>query len=468
VIAPPTDLAALSLSEASRLVRARAVSPVELTNACLERIERHQPALNAFIEVTAEAALERARAAEREIAAGRWLGPLHGIPIALKDLIDVAGTPTTAASRAFADRIPAVDAEVTRRLRAAGAVLLGKLNLHELAFGASSVVSAFGPVINPWSPAHTAGGSSSGSSVALAAGMCFGALGSDTGGSIRQPAAFANVVGLKPTYGRVSLRGVIPLSTYNDHVGPMTRTVLDAALMLQVLAGYDREDVTSVDAPVPDYAAALAAPAGFRLGIARAHYFEDADPEVAAALEAAIDVLADVTASRRDVIAPAYLDATVFRGEIWEVHRERATRTPELLQPDTVRRIHTGEDVDAPTYIARRREMEELRRRSPRTFADADVDVLITPTSAAQAFEVSGAPRGFDELRWAELETLRNTRPLNASGLPALSVPCGFSAAGLPIGMQIVGPPGGEPAVLAVAHAYQERTDWHRRRPPIE
>ncbi|MSR36146.1 MAG: amidase [Gemmatimonadetes bacterium] len=463
----PTRLAELSLSEASRLIRDRVVSPVEVTTACLERIERHQPALNAFITVTADEALERARAAEREIAGGRWLGPLHGIPIALKDLVDVAGVPTTAASRVFAQRVPPVDAEVTRRLREAGAVLLGKLNMHELAFGASSVVSAFGPVLNPWSPAHTSGGSSSGSSVALAAGMCFGALGSDTGGSIRQPAAFANVVGLKPTYGRVSLRGVIPLSTYNDHVGPMTRTVLDAALMLQVLAGYDPEDVTSVDLPVSDYGAALAPPpAGFRLGIARAHYFESADSEVAAALEAAIAVLADVTESRRDVAVPAYLDATVFRGEIWELHKGRVEKTPELLQPDTVRRIHTGADVDAPTYIARRREMDELRRSSPRDFRD--IDVLITPTSAAQAFEVAGAPRGFEELRSAELTTLRNTRPFNASGLPALSVPCGFSAAGLPMGMQIVGPPGGESAVLAVAHAYQQRTEWHQRRPPID
>src|SRR5688500_4434060 len=247
----------LSLSEASALVRDRKVSPVALTEACLARVERHGRALNAFITVTADAALDRARAAEREVARGAWKGPLHGIPIALKDLIDTQGVRTTAASGVLEDRVPERDAPLTRRLKDAGAVLIGKLNMHEFAYGGSSVVSRFGPVQNPWSAAHTPGGSSSGSSVAVAAGLCYGAVGSDTGGSIRQPAAFGNIVGLKPTYGLVSTRGVIPLSTYNDHVGPMTRTVLDAALMLQAMAGYDPEEATSIALAIPDYAAAL-------------------------------------------------------------------------------------------------------------------------------------------------------------------------------------------------------------------
>lgn len=457
------DLTDLTIAEISRLIRALDVSPVDLARACLERIERLDGELNAFITVTGERALADAGSAEREIAAGRWRGPLHGVPIALKDLIDTEGVRTTGASGVFEDRVPERDAHVTARLRAAGAVVLGKLNLHELAYGASSRVSRFGPVQNPWSPGHTAGGSSSGSAVAVATGMCYGAVGSDTGGSIRQPAAFANVVGLKPTYGLVSTRGVIPLSAYNDHVGPMTRTALDAALMLQVMAGYDPGDVTSAELAVPDYAEALGSVEGVRLGIPRAHFHEGVDAEIADALARALDVLGGLTASRREVSVPAYLDGTVFRAEIWAYHREMVARAPERYQPDTLRRIRAGEEVDAPTYIARRREMDELRRSARRVFDE--VDLLIVPTSAAPPFAV--APYGFEELRAAELATLRNTRPFNALGWPAASVPCGFSAAGLPIGMQIVGPPGGDAGVLALAHAFQQRTDWHERRPPL-
>ena len=460
------DLTDLSLSEASALVRDRKVSPVALTEACLARIERHGPALNAFITVTADGALARAREAEREVARGAWRGPLHGIPIALKDLIDTQGVRTTAASGVLEDRIPERDAPVARRLADAGAVMLGKLNMHEFAYGGSSVVSRFGPVLNPWSAAHTPGGSSSGSSVAVAAGLCYGAVGSDTGGSIRQPAAFGNIVGLKPTYGLVSIRGVIPLSVYNDHVGPMTRTVLDAALMLQVMAGYDAEDVTSVALAVPEYAAALGPTVDLRLGVPRTHFQEQMDPDVKVALERALVVLSELTVLQREVEVPAYMDNTVFRAEIYAYHRETLARTPEKYQPDTLRRIMTGADVDAPAYIAKRREMDELRRSARRLFET--VDLLIMPTSPVPAFPVAGLTRSFDELRAAELATLRNTRPFNALGWPAVSVPCGFTAAGLPIGMQIVGPPGGEAVVLALAHAYQQRTDWHERRPPLD
>ena len=448
------------------MVRTRAVSPVELTRACLDRIERHDPALNAFITVTAEAALAQARQAEAEVMQGAWRGPLHGVPIALKDLVDTAGALTTGASGVFVDRIPERDAEVTRRLRQAGAVLLGKLNLHELAYGASSVVSRFGPVRNPWSSRHTAGGSSSGSAVALAAGMCFGAIGSDTGGSIRQPAAFNNVIGLKPAYGRVSLRGVIPLSISNDHVGPMARTPLDAALMLQVLAGPDPEDPICLELEVPDYAAALGSTSTLRLGIPRAHFYEGVDPEVGAALAAALAVLAELTSSQREVSVPAYDDNTVFRAEIYAYHRDRVARAPELFQPDTLHRILSGADVDTATYLAKRHELEQLRQTADALFSEADL--FVTPTSAAVAFDVAGPPRGFDELRAIELTTLRNTRPFNALALPALSVPCGFTAAGLPIGMQIVGPRGGEGRVLALAQAYHRRSSWHERRPLLD
>ncbi len=270
-VANNTSLPSLTLSEASQLVHSKEISPVELTKACLGRIEQFNPKLNAFITVTADFALAEARAAEAEIQQGRWKGPLHGIPIALKDLVDTAGVRTTAASGVFKDRVPTQDAEVVRRLRAAGAVLLGKLNMHEFAYGGSSAISYFGPVRNPWNVAYSPGGSSGGSAAAVAAQLCYAAIGSDTGGSVREPAGYCGIVGLKPTYGRVSTSGVIPLSWSLDHIGPMTRTVMDTALMLQVIAGYDPQDPGSIDLPIPDYVATIAAStSSLRLGIPRA------------------------------------------------------------------------------------------------------------------------------------------------------------------------------------------------------
>jgi aspartyl-tRNA(Asn)/glutamyl-tRNA(Gln) amidotransferase subunit A len=265
-------LTELTLSEASELVRSKKISPVELTQACLSRIEQINPKLNAFITVTGDSALTQARDAESDIQRGRWKGPLHGIPIAFKDLVDTAEVRTTAASGLFKDRIPSQDAEIVRRLKAGGAVLLGKLNMHEFAYGGSSVISYFGAIRNPWNPAYSPGGSSGGSAAAVAAELCYGAIGSDTGGSIRMPAAYCGIVGLKPTYGRVSTRGVIPLAWSLDHVGPMTRTAMDAALMLHVIAGYDPEDTSSSDTPVQDYAAGLEAKtSSLRIGIPRVH-----------------------------------------------------------------------------------------------------------------------------------------------------------------------------------------------------
>src|SRR5438477_3108008 len=271
-----SNVSQLSLSEASQLVRSKKVSPVELTHECLSHIERLNPKLNAFITVTADSALAAARQAEAEIQHDRSRGPLHGIPIALKDVVDTAGVRTTAASDLFKNRVPAQDAEIVHRLKAAGAVLLGKLNLHEFAYGGSSVISYFGPVHNPWNLDYSLGGSSGGSAAAVALQLCYGAIGSDTGGSVRQPASYCGIVGLKPTYGRVSTSGVIPLSWSLDHVGPMTRTVRDAVLMLNVIAGYDQQDSASLDLPVPDYLAKIAAPiSSLRLGIPRAYFYDD-------------------------------------------------------------------------------------------------------------------------------------------------------------------------------------------------
>ncbi len=279
------DLAKLSIREAADLIRKKKVSPVDLTKACLARIDQANPSLNAFITITRESALQQAGVAESEVMRGNWRGPLHGVPIALKDLFDTAGVRTTAASGVFKDRIPTEDAEVVRRLKAAGAVLLGKTNMQEFAFGGTSIVSYFGPVHNPWEPNHIPGGSSGGSAAALAADLCYGALGSDTAGSVRLPASHCGIVGLKPTYGLVSIRGVIPLSWSLDHVGPMARTVTDTALLLQVIAGYDAQETTSVQMNVPDYSKALGAKvSSLRIGIPREFFFADLDPEIDAAI----------------------------------------------------------------------------------------------------------------------------------------------------------------------------------------
>ncbi len=457
----------LSLTEASQFVRSKKISPVELTQACLNRIEQLNSNLNAFITVTTDSALAQARKAEVEIQRGHWKGPLHGIPIALKDLIDTAGVCTTAASELFKNRVPTEDAEVVRRLKASGAVLLGKLNMHEFAYGASSVISAFGPVRNPRNPEYMAGGSSSGSAAAVAAELCYAAVGSDTGGSIRQPAAYCGIVGLKPTYGRVSARGVVPLSLSIDHVGPMTRTVADAALLLQVLAGYDAKDRTSMDAPVPDYTAALADKVpSLRIGIPPTHYYDGLHPEIEAAMETALRVLEKLTQSRKQVelsedINPSANNATgvlLTKAEAYAYHRVHVARSPQLYQPETLRRISTGAEVSAAAYSDALREMNQARRSVLRVFET--VDVLVTPTTAVPPFKISELLADPEKLRSREQITLRNTRPLNLLGLPTISIPCGRTSAGLPVGMQLTGTHGAETTVLRLAAAYERETNW--------
>ncbi len=439
---------------ASRL-RRKEISPVEVTRACLNRIEKLNPALNAFITVTGESALAEARAAEVEISRGEWRGPLHGIPIALKDLIDTAGTPTTAASALFEDSIPAEDAEVVKRLRHAGAVILGKNNLHEFAYGGSSLVSYFGDVHNPRNTAHIAGGSSGGSAAAVAAGLCYAAIGTDTAGSIREPAALCGCVGIKPTYGRVSARGVIPLSWSLDHVGPLAASVGDAAVVLQAIAGYDPLDVCSADVPVSDYVSDLRdATKTLRVGVPRAHFFDDLDGEVRAAVEQALVVIGTLVADVRDLQIQVSSDRTVQAAESFAYHAGHVARTPELYQPETLRRIRSGEKISAADYIQRRRELDLERRRARHIFAD--VDLLVTPTIPIPAPAIANLKKDPDALRPAELALLRNTRPFNVWGLPAVSVPCGVTKSGLPIGLQIAGPHWREDLVLRLAHAYEQ------------
>jgi aspartyl-tRNA(Asn)/glutamyl-tRNA(Gln) amidotransferase subunit A len=450
------------ISELAPRLRRKEVSPVELTRACLERIEKLNPALNAFITVTAESALAEARAAESEISRGEWRGPLHGIPVALKDLIDTAGTRTTAASGLYQNRVPTKDAEVVQRLRRAGAVILGKNNLHEFAYGGSSLVSFFGDVHNPWDVAHIAGGSSGGSAAAVAAGLCYAAIGTDTAGSIREPAALCGCVGIKPTYGRVSARGVIPLSWSLDHVGPLAATVGDTAVVLQAIAGYDPLDVCSADGPASDYVAGLGdATKALRVGVPRAHFYDDLDDEVRAAVERALAVIGALVAEVRDVQIEVSSDRTVQAAESFAYHAENVARTPELYQPETLRRIRSGEKISAAEYIQRRRELDEERRRAHDFFAG--VDLLVTPTMPIPAPAIAHLKRDPAALRPAELALLRNTRPFNVWGLPAISVPCGFTKGGLPIGLQIAGPYWREDLVLQLAHAYERRTEWHTR-----
>lgn len=459
----PADLAQLSLVEAAALLRRKAVSPVELTQTCLARIERLNPTLNAFITVTAEQALAHAREAETEIRRGHWRGALHGIPLALKDLIDTAGIRTTAASAVFKDRIPMEDAEVVRRLKAAGAVLLGKLNMHEFAYGGSSVPSFFGPVHNPWNLDYIAGGSSGGSASAVAAHLCYGALGSDTGGSIRQPAAYCGIVGLKPTYGRVSTRGAVPLSWSLDHLGPMCRTVADAMHLLQAIAGYDPEEPTSVDTPVPDLAPALKARvSGLRLGIPRAIFYDGVDPEIEVAVNRAIDVLHQLAAGTSDVQMPSYKALPVLNAEAAAYHAPYMAKTPELYQPNTRGRLEAGAKITAREYILGRRELDRLRRSVHEVFVG--VDVLVTPTSPVPPVTIAA---NVDPVGLTPLVSLRNTSPFDIFGLPTVSVPCGFTRAGLPIGLQISAAPFRERAVLALAHAYEQATEWHTKHPPL-
>ena len=472
---PMDDRTGLTLSEVAQLVRSKKVSPVELTHECLSRIERLNPKLNAFITVTADSAVAEARQAEAEVQHDRWRGPFHGIPIALKDLVDTAGVHTTAASGVFKDRVPTEDAEIVRRLKAAGAVFLGKLNLQEIAYGGSSAISHFGPVHNPWNLDYSSGGSSGGSAVAVAARLCFAAIGTDTGGSIRQPSAYCGVVGLKPTYGRVSTSGIIPLSWSLDHVGPITRTAMDAALMLEVIAGYDPQDSTSIDASVPDYAATIAdTTSSLRLGIPRAYFYDDLHPEIQAAMEAALSVLRTITASEHDVPPPltdatysTWMDAysAIFTAEAYAYHKNYIARNPELYQAPTLTRLRVGADVTTATYIQSRRWLDQVRRAIAQAFDS--VDLLITPTVRVPPFTIADLQADADTIRAKELTMLHNTRPWNFTGLPTISVPSGFTRIGLPIGMQITGPPGGEATVLRLAYAYEQATDWHKRKPNL-
>lgn len=455
-----------TIRELSEKIRNRIVSPVELTHDCLAHIEKLNPILNAFITVTAESALERARHAEWEIYHGKYLGPLHGIPIGLKDIIDVAGVRTTAGSEMLKDRVATEDAQVVRRLRAGGAVFLGKQNLHEFAYGGSSMISFFGEVHNPWDPARIAGGSSGGSAASVAAGLGFAAVGTDTAGSVRLPAAYCGVVGLKPTYGRVSTRGVVPLASSYDHVGPLTISVYDAALMMQVLSDYDSphpgagRPARSLVSAFDDF------PANLRIGVPRAFFFDDLHPEIADAIDKAIQIFVHLNAEIRDIKLEVPTDRALANAEAYAYHKALAERSPDLYQPATLARIQSGAKITAHDAFRASRDLQESRHAIQEVFHD--LDVLLTPTVPIPPPAIAELREHPEDLRPREVMMLRNTRPFNVWGIPTISVPCGFTKDGLPIGLQLAAAPWRGIVLLQAAHAYEQATEWHKKRPRLE
>lgn len=436
-------MALSTLADAAEQIRRRALSPVVLLRDCLDAIEKLNPVLNAFITVTADSALEDAKRAEAEIQEGRWHGPLHGIPIGLKDLIDTAGVRTTAASAVWRDRIPPEDAQVVKKLKSAGALLIGKQNLHEFAYGGSSLISHFGAVRNPVNPEFITGGSSGGSTASVGAGMCCGAIGTDTAGSIREPAALCGLVGFKPSYGLVSARGVIPLSVSLDHVGPITRTVEDAAILLDGIAEL-----------AGNYQNNLREPLGkLVLGIPRKYFFENLDPEIGEAVEGAIADFKTLGLTIREIELPVSEDRTLQMAEAYAFHRDMVASSADLYDPETVRRVRAGEKITPEQCERARKELERERLAIGELLSG--VDAFVTPTTPIPAPRIADLMRDPAQLRPAELLLLRNTRPINVWGLPAISIPCGTNSAGLPIGLQIVGPPNGDAGVLQIAHAYE-------------
>lgn len=432
----------LSLSAAVEKLRSGELTATQLTEECLHRVRERDGEINSFITLAADAAVTQARTADCELKAGHYRGPLHGIPVALKDLIDVAGMKTTAASGVLADNLAQTDAPVTTRLRDAGAVILGKLNLHEFAYGGSGVISSFGPVKNPANLRHITGGSSSGSAAAVAAGFCYAAIGTDTAGSIRLPAASCGVVGFKPTYGAVSTDGVIELSRSFDHVGPLTRTVADARAVWHAI----RDDSGAVEAGEIRSA---------RVGVPRRYFYVDLDPEVARAVEAAITRLRGNFQVVDGVVLEIDPDRSVQMRESWNVHARWVEECPDKYDPQTLKRIQRGAEVADAEFQQKLGELARIRREADQLFSDAGVDILVTPTSPIPAPAFADVMQDPQSLRAKELVLLRNTRPFNVWGTPAISLPCGTTKTGLPIGIQLAAAPGKDDFLLAFAQSFE-------------
>ncbi len=467
----PDDLATLTLADLAERLSSGELSPVEVTRASLERIDALNPLLNAFISVQAEAALAAAHQAEEEIGAGGYRGPLHGVPLALKDLYHTAGVATTAGSAAFADFTPDHDAAVATRLRTAGAILIGKLNLNEIALGTTGLNNHFGPARNPWNPQHMPGGSSSGPGVAVAAGMVYGAVGSDTGGSIRIPAALCGITGLKPTFGLVSLYGAMPLSWSLDHGGPTAHTAEDCALLLQAMAGYDPRYDASIPGPAVDYRQSLRTDLkGVRLGIVDDPLFQQADPEVLAAFREALRVMEELGATVQEVSIPYLRHApdigpTILMAEATAYHAPFLKERAAAYDPEVRIRLESGFAIPATAYVHAQRVRRVLEQQMEETLRT--VDAIVAPTAQVPAPPLAGRLVTIGGKEQDARRFLSNLmRAFNLTGQPTLAVPSGFSSDGLPLSVQIAGRHLEDAAVLAIGHAYQSATDWAQRRPP--
>jgi len=462
-----TDLAWLTVAEAAELLRAKKLSPVEYTRALIDRVERYDGKLNAFLRFTPELALEDAKRAEKEIMRGAWRGPLHGVPYGLKDIIDYAGLPTTAHSKILKDNVAAADAPVAHKLKAAGGVFMGKLSTHEFAIGGPSFDLPWPPARNPWNRDHFCGGSSSGAGSATAAGFLPVAIGTDTGGSVRNPASMCGVAGMKPTYGLVSRRGVVPLAYSLDHVGPLTRTVRDNALMLDLMACHDPLDPGSSAHAVGGYTQQLdQGVKGLRIGVIRHFYTRDmvADPEVTTGIDAAVGILASLGAKVSEIqTAPLgeYLavNRTILTSEAFAAHENWMRERPQDYGALARERLMAGAFVRAADYINATRVRSKMAEAFHALFSD--IDVVVTASSM-------DPPCRIDDPKAVETTYGRQARaPFNVTGSPALSIPVGFTQSGLPLGIQIVGKPYDEATIYGVAGAYEDATGWVKRHPKL-
>lgn len=474
---PPVsdELVFLSAAQQSRLIRERKISPVELVGACLARIERWNPVLRAYITVLADAALAQAKAAEREIAAGRWRGPLHGLPFGVKDQLNTKGIRTTLGSRMLGNNVPDHDAAVIERLQAAGAILIGKENLHEFGKG-GTIDFAYGQPRNPWNIEHNPASSSSGSGIAPAAGFTSGSLGEDTGGSIRSPAAANGIVGLRPTFGRVSRWGGVMYGWTADTIGPLTRTVEDNALFLQAIAGHDPRDPLTSTRPVPDYAAALTGNlGGLKVGVVRELCWPDgAHPEVTAAMRAAIAVMTDLGATVREISLPRAKYAVPLQlltsdSDIAAMMLKHWLRTHwHDMDTGTRTRLAAGALIPAAVYHRAMRARALVRREV--LAALQDCDVLVCPSSLSPPGRIDATRETVDTPEAMQKKVLLrriSTYPFSMANVPALALPMGFSKAGLPLSLQVAGKPYAEETVFRVGHAYEQATPWHARHPDL-
>ena len=466
--ASPLDL---TIVEAVKQITDGVLSPVELTEAALERIAKVNPSLNAYITVCGDSAMEEARAADRMVRAGDRLGPLHGIPIALKDNLHTKGIRTTAGSKILADFVPDDDATVTRRLKEAGAVMIGKTNMHEFAWGGTTDNPHYGTCRNPWNPARFPAGSSGGSGVAVAARSCLGAIGTDTGGSIRLPSAVNGIVGVRPTLGRVSNHNVIPLAWTMDTVSPMTRTVEDCALMFGVVAGHDPLDPYSVPTPAADYLAGLGAGIrGIRIGLIKDYSLTHVQPAVGDAIRAALDTLRRLGADVSEVPMPSIegnisAQLTIESCEPSTYHQKWLRTRPEDYGADVRALLEMGEMYLATHYLQAQRYRTVLRNDFLKAFDT--VDVFVTPTLPFAATPCGATTVVIEGGREEDMLSaiMQFTGVPSLTGLPALSLPVGFDPDGLPIGMQVIGRPFDEATLFRFGHAYQGATEWHRAKP---